>query len=276
VPDELGISPMTAAANTRASTSLVEQVFGQLASAILRGQYKPGVSLPAERALAEQLKVNRQVVREAIRRLAQLGLVQVLHGDGTHVLDFREHGGLDVLALLMEQTPPGQKGSLALWLPILELRAALAPEAVRHCALRAKLSLRRELVRTCQKMSQAPDDAAVYELEARFWDLVHEGANHLVYRLTYNTFKRAASLAGELTVAWTAAEVKRTKFRLPIAEAILAGDADRAEREVRSAMRTQLELATKATKKKKAAKPQPMRTQSLIAKPPPRKKASTL
>ncbi|MET0286257.1 MAG: GntR family transcriptional regulator [Polyangiales bacterium] len=253
----------------------MDQVFGQLAHAILGGEYKPGSSLPAERALAEQLKVNRQVVREAIRRLAQLGLVQVLHGDGTHVLDFREHGGLDVLALLMEQNPPGRKGSLALWLPILELRAALAPEAVRHCALRAKLSLRRELVRTCQKMSQAEDDAALYELEARFWDLVHEGANHIVYRLTYNTFKRTANLAGELTIAWTAAELKRTKYRLPIAEAILAGDADRAEREVRSAMRAQLELATKGPKKKKAAA-KPQAAQSLIAKPPPRKKASTL
>jgi GntR family transcriptional regulator, transcriptional repressor for pyruvate dehydrogenase complex len=245
--------------------SLVDQVFRQLAQAIVRGHYAPGSSLPPERALAEQFAVNRQVVREAIGRLDQLGLVRVLHGEGTHVLDFREHGGLDVLALLMEQAS-GKKN--ALWLPILELRAALAPEVVRHCALRARLSLRRELVRTCQEMSRAASDGELYTLESRFWDLVHEGANHIVYRLTYNTFKRTARSANELSVAWTAAELKRTKFRLPIAEAILAGDADRAEREVRNAMRAQLET----TKKKRALKAQ----SSLIAKPPPKKKASTL
>ncbi len=250
--------------------SLVDRVFEQLAQDILRGHHRPGSSLPAERALAEQLQVNRQVVREAIRRLEQLGLVEVLHGDGTHVLDFREHAGLELLALLMEQ-PASRKNSLTLWLPILELRAALAPEVVRHCATNAKLSLRRELVRTCQAMSQAEDDEALYKLEQHFWALVHEGANHIVYRLTFNTFKRTAQAANALTVAWTASEVKRSKYRLPIAEAILAGDSERAEREVRSAMRGQLEAMKGAAKKKGGA-----RGQSLTAKPPPKKKASTL
>ncbi|HEY6882398.1 MAG TPA: GntR family transcriptional regulator, partial [Polyangiales bacterium] len=146
------------------SKSLVEQVFRQLAYTIVAGHHKAGTNLPSERALADEFSVNRQVVREAVRRLAQLGLVQVLHGDGTRVLDFREHGGLDVLALLMEQAH-GRKNSLALWVPILELRGALAPEVVRHCALRAKLSLRRELVRTCQQMSRAADDREICDLE---------------------------------------------------------------------------------------------------------------
>jgi GntR family transcriptional regulator, transcriptional repressor for pyruvate dehydrogenase complex len=238
------------------SKSLVEQVFQELATAIVSGSYKAGEHLPAERALAEQLEVNRQVVREAIRRLAQLGLVQVLHGDGTRVLDFREHGGLDVLALLMEQahTP---KTSLAFWLPILELRAALAPDVVRHCTLRAKLSLRRQILLTAQEMRRAKDDdAAIYALEARFWDLVHEGANHLVYRLTYNAFKRCARSIREQSQAWTAAEVKRSGYRIPIAEAIAAGDPERAEREVRQAMRGMLEawVARKRVGKKPVAK----------------------
>jgi GntR family transcriptional repressor for pyruvate dehydrogenase complex len=246
--------------------SLVDQVFRRLARAILAGTHPAGSHLPAERALAEQLRVNRQVVREATRRLAQLGLVQVLHGDGTRVLDFREHGGLDVLALLMEQAPDG-KDSLALWLPILELRAALAPEVVRHCAVRAKLSLRRELVRTCQKMSRAEDDGAIYELDQHFWERVHEGANHIVYRLTYNAFKRCCASARELSVSWTVAELRRTQFRLPIAEAILAGDAERAERELRSAMRAQLEPKKAPAKKKRTSKP------TLLVKPAARKKA---
>jgi GntR family transcriptional regulator, transcriptional repressor for pyruvate dehydrogenase complex len=245
---------MTTSTGSEQSRSLVDQVFRELADGILSGRHKPGSHLPSERALAEQLEVNRQVVREAIRRLAQLGLVQVLHGDGTRVLDFREHGGLDLLALLMEQAH-GKKSSLALLVPILELRGALAPEVVRHCALRAKLATRREIITVTQEMARAKDEDALYALEARFWNLVHEGAGQLVYQLTYNTFKRCAASMLEQTKAWTAAELKRTRYRLPIAEAIAAGDAERAERETRTAMRGMLEswLASKQRGKAKPA-----------------------
>jgi DNA-binding FadR family transcriptional regulator len=113
-------------------------------------------------------------------------------------------------------------------------------------------------------MRRSEQAAEIYRLEQQFWDQVHEGANHLVYRLTYNTFKRTAASAPEQSIAWTFAELKRTNFRLPIANAILAGDADLAERETRWAMRAQL-----------AKKPRSKAPSSRTAKPSPKKKAST-
>ena len=221
------------------SRGLVDQVFGQLASGIMSGAYEVGSHLPSERALAETLQVNRQVVREASRRLAQMGLVQVLHGDGTRVLDFRAHGGLDLLALLMEQAGT-RKTSLNYWIPILEMRSALAPDVVRHCANRAKQSVRDQLQRVALAMSQTQDDATLHMLDNSFWDLIHEGADHIVYRLTYNSFKRCASLIPEQTRIWVAREVRQSEYRVPLAQAIAEGDADRAEHEVRASMRAVL------------------------------------
>jgi GntR family transcriptional repressor for pyruvate dehydrogenase complex len=52
---------------------------------LLGGSYQPGQRLPSERALAESLGVGRSVVREALKSLTLLGLVEVRQGDGTYL-----------------------------------------------------------------------------------------------------------------------------------------------------------------------------------------------
>jgi DNA-binding FadR family transcriptional regulator len=52
------------------------QIFNQIASAILAGKFNAGDALTSERALAEQLGVSRNIVRNAYRRLEEQGLVE--------------------------------------------------------------------------------------------------------------------------------------------------------------------------------------------------------
>jgi GntR family transcriptional repressor for pyruvate dehydrogenase complex len=52
---------------------------------ILAGKFAPGDMLPSERDISAQLGVSRNVVREALGRLASLGLVRRAHGSGTRV-----------------------------------------------------------------------------------------------------------------------------------------------------------------------------------------------
>ena len=66
---------------SRLSTSIAEQ----LVEAIRSGGFPPGSALPAERVLAEQLGVSRGSVREAIRVLEHVGLLDVRTGSGTFV-----------------------------------------------------------------------------------------------------------------------------------------------------------------------------------------------
>jgi len=71
------------------SVSRTQQVREQLRAAIERGEHPPGERLPPERELAELLGVSRVSVREAIRSLEALGLVEVRHGRGCFVVASR-------------------------------------------------------------------------------------------------------------------------------------------------------------------------------------------
>ena len=72
-------------------------MFRRLAADVLAGRHAPGERLPTQRALAAELGVNMATVREGIKRLEQLKLVEVRQGDAMRVRDWRAHGGLDVL-----------------------------------------------------------------------------------------------------------------------------------------------------------------------------------
>src|SRR4051794_41627450 len=71
------------------------RVFSRLVEDVLSGRYEPGEKLPTQRSLAAELDVNMASVREAVKRLEQLGLVEVRHGDAMRVTDWRTSGGLD-------------------------------------------------------------------------------------------------------------------------------------------------------------------------------------
>ena len=62
-----------------------EDVAEQIRDAVLDGRFRPGQKLPPERELAEQFRVNRTSIREAMKVLEGLGLVQVRQGDGATV-----------------------------------------------------------------------------------------------------------------------------------------------------------------------------------------------
>ena len=75
---------------TAIKRSLVsDQVFRLLCDQILSGAYRPHEKLPTQRALAAELEVNMASVREAVKRLEQLRLVEVRHGDAMRVRDWR-------------------------------------------------------------------------------------------------------------------------------------------------------------------------------------------
>lgn len=65
--------------------NLAHAVVNQLQQQISLGQYQPGEKLPSEPELMEQLGVGRSTIREAIRILANTGIVSVRQGSGTFV-----------------------------------------------------------------------------------------------------------------------------------------------------------------------------------------------
>jgi DNA-binding FadR family transcriptional regulator len=97
---------LTAAVSTNATrTRATDHVFMQLAGAILRGQLGANQPLPPERDLAARFDISRVLVREAIHRLKELGLVRVKQGGVTTVLDPDAATDPRVTALALELAP---------------------------------------------------------------------------------------------------------------------------------------------------------------------------
>lgn len=65
--------------------NLIEQIMETITDAIIRGQFKAGTKLPSEYELTEQLGVSRNSLREAMKILSAMGIVEIKRGDGTYV-----------------------------------------------------------------------------------------------------------------------------------------------------------------------------------------------
>ncbi|WP_295124961.1 FadR/GntR family transcriptional regulator [uncultured Leifsonia sp.] len=70
---------------TRRTPAPSVEMARQLLSHLIAGQLTAGQRLPGERQLAEDLGVGRSTIREMLKSLALLGLVDVRQGDGTYL-----------------------------------------------------------------------------------------------------------------------------------------------------------------------------------------------
>jgi GntR family transcriptional repressor for pyruvate dehydrogenase complex len=217
--------------------SLPDGVFEQLATSIVAGEYPPGSNVPSERELSETLGVNRHVVREALKRLEQVGLVEVIQGGRTTVLDYTRTAGLDLLAIVAEHAPPSE--SLApLLTAALEMRAGIAVDLVRLCAERGGKEIGTELLEIADRLAETTDADELLELDRRFWTRILDGAGNLAYRLAFNSLIRAVHARRELSVPLLEGELRAGDHRRPIAAAVAAHDAAAAMSATRDALVT--------------------------------------
>lgn len=208
--------------------SVADAVFAQLRAEILRDALAPGEALPSERALTELTGVNRQGVREAVKRLEQAGLVETRHGGATRVRDYARHAGLDLLPALLLR--PDGTVDLVVARSILEMRASIGPDAARLSAQRAVAPVPEQLLAVVDAMDAVADDlAALSALDWRFWQLVVDSADNIAYRLAFNSLRDAATPLLDALPAVTGDELRDLAAHRALAVAIGRGHHERAE-----------------------------------------------
>jgi GntR family transcriptional repressor for pyruvate dehydrogenase complex len=69
-----------------AKTTLTESVFEKLVTSLLQGPWEAGDRIPPERELCQQLGIGRASLREALKALELIGMLECRVGDGTFVL----------------------------------------------------------------------------------------------------------------------------------------------------------------------------------------------
>lgn len=222
------------------SISLADKVFAQLLGEIISERQPAGALLPAERKLSEVFEVNRHVVREALKRLEQVGLIRISQGGSTEVMDYRQTSGLDLLGLMADHALPADK-LLLHWRSNLEMRAAIAADAARLCAQRGSAAIKAELQALTQQMQATPDEQALFALEVRYWDALLAGADNLAYRLAFNSMLKSLRTVPDAVHAWSMKEIRKSACHQVLSDAIARGDADAAEADIRTLMRKGLQ-----------------------------------
>ena len=105
---------------------LADDLYGQLLQQLTGGIYEVGARLPSEGQLAQAFGVSRPIVREALQRLQDDGIVSSRRGSGSFVARLPPN----------EVTSLGPTVNLASYMRTFEVRVCLEPEAARLAARR--------------------------------------------------------------------------------------------------------------------------------------------
>jgi GntR family transcriptional regulator, transcriptional repressor for pyruvate dehydrogenase complex len=207
-----------------------DQVFRLLCEQILSGQYEQGEKLPPQRALAAELGVNMASIREAVKRLEQIRLVEVRHGDAMRVRDWRAEGGLDVIAHVLFRAGGLDRDTLA---SLLEARRLMLSESARLAAERRSDEQAGRLAELADRIAQAPDAAAAQALDFAFMTELVEAAGNVVFQLILNSIRQLYFERAEVFAAVVAELDELAPLYRRAAGAVEAGAPGRAAAAVR-------------------------------------------
>lgn len=84
-PEMNSISNTTSFGDSMERSSVALQLLERIKSALIRGDLKPGDYLPSETELTHTLGIGKSSVREAIKMLQAIGIVEVKRGQGTMI-----------------------------------------------------------------------------------------------------------------------------------------------------------------------------------------------
>jgi GntR family transcriptional regulator, transcriptional repressor for pyruvate dehydrogenase complex len=126
--------------------SVTDQAIGQIKQMIVSGELKPGDRLPKENDLAARLGLSRSSLREAVRALTLIRILDTRQGDGTYVTSLEPHILSEALSFLVDFH---QDRTV---LDLLEVRRLLEPAATAMAAQRITEPELAELARLLDEM----------------------------------------------------------------------------------------------------------------------------
>lgn len=199
---------------------VTDEIVKRLVDYILNQQLKPGHRLPSERKLMAQLSVGRSSLREAVKTLSAVGMVEVAIGSGMYV----GRGETACLArplswrLLMSEHSTRE---------VLETRRIIEVEMAGLAAERASASEVVVIEQHLSAMMAATANAEAYsQHDMEFHISVARAAhNHLLFQML-DTLRHILRVLILEVIYGYEKEPKSVPEHLPICRAILASDAE--------------------------------------------------
>lgn len=206
-------------------------VVERLLAQISKGEYKLGDRLPNENALCDEFAVSRVTIREAIKRLNMLGLVTPQQGRGTFVTR------TDVGTLMMPMMAPIVFNDTSV-AQVYDARLYIELGNARIAATHRTEADIRELTELCEKMErliQNYNAEAYSELDLQFHNAVSKASGNSILREALSAME--SFLRFYIYRATTEIAMDSNRMHRDILNAIIAGDEERAGREMEHHMR---------------------------------------
>jgi DNA-binding GntR family transcriptional regulator len=195
-------------------------IYSFLRQAITTGRYVPGQRL-SERELANELKVSRTPVREALRLLMQDGIVA-----------YRPNSGYQVTKI-----------SESLVQNIMIVREALECLAVRLTCQCDPIGTAKKMRKTIEQGRKAYEEGQLSGLitaNQQFHSLLVEGSRNPFLESLYHILQAYIGMIMSVSLSWPRRPAKTLKEHMEIIEALMSGNPGKAERAVRTHIRKAL------------------------------------
>jgi len=180
----------------------VDTAFHGLRRMISSGQLAAGQRFPPEAELCAELGVSRGSMREAVRMLSALGVVNSRHGSGVFVSQLRPEEIIGSLALTVDLLP------LSGLLEMYEVRRVLEAHAASQAAARVTPEIATELESLLEAMEAETNVEVVSELDTRFHNLIASASGNPTLAAFLAVF-RSRSRAYQIYGAEDGVDIKR-------------------------------------------------------------------
>jgi len=165
--------------------TLSKQLTDRLGRRILSGEFPPGSRLPTERVLAEEYRVARHVVREALKRLETIGLLRIRQGSGIYVQQMQFDTGVKLFDLLLYDENRQLDGKFLL--DVLEFREGLVRAIVRSATRRRNEADLGRLKLLLDELVVTHDEEKQEEILQEYYRVLVEATGNKVYHMVFNT-----------------------------------------------------------------------------------------
>jgi len=205
-----------------------------LRAQILSGKYMPGERLPSERDLSVTLGANRSSVREAMKKLEQLGMIAIRPGGGARVVPMGE-SGLGVLRHALSARVP-DRDLVAQWLDVHELVIAGAARFAVERGTAEEFAQAKALLRRLVSPATTADEFVV--VADQLTELIAIASRNVVLRMVRNGLTAEAQRRGHARRQLRASQKALLPIVADIERAMDQRDPVGAEEGVRHLLRT--------------------------------------
>jgi GntR family transcriptional regulator, transcriptional repressor for pyruvate dehydrogenase complex len=165
------------------------EILKKIQAIIVEDRLQAGDKLPSERELSDRLNAGRSSVREALRAVELLGLIETRRGEGTFIREATGHRLVEVLASFILNDKKARRD-------LQETRNIIIKDCIELVIMRITSVEMSTLQHLIQKMEQSTQDEIKNLCKTFEKNVIQSCGNHLLYRLYVELTGYGSSLQG--------------------------------------------------------------------------------